>query len=258
MCITKFFIHFTTNAATPVTPARRARRCNIPIAVLVVASLLPAAVFAGGQGEPGSARSSGDAAGVGAAPAEDLRPVRVEFLVGEVTINGDPAEIGDPVPAGAEIVTGPQGRVEIVFGSGNIIEIRAATELTLDTANPANGIDLRRGQFAAVFDRLETIGMGRNDTFAVQTPATVAGVRGTAFFVAVESDDQTYVCTCNGTLNFGDDGELSVTAARHEAYRFVADGQTARRIPAPEIYHTTDEFNRLAEAVDVTIEWGDE
>jgi hypothetical protein len=173
-------------------------------------------------------------------------------------IDGNAAEIGDTVPAGAEIVTGPDGRVEIVFGSGNIIEIRPGTELNLDTANPANGIELRSGQFAAVFDRLETIGMGPDDTFRVDTPSTVAGVRGTAFFVAVESDDQTYVCTCNGTLNFGPTGDLTVTAARHEANRFVLEGDAVRRVSAPEIYHNTEEFNRLAEVVDVTIEWGDE
>jgi hypothetical protein len=155
-------------------------------------------------------------------------------------------------------VTGGDGRVEILFGSGNILELRPDTELTLDTTDPANAIDLRRGQFAAVFDRLETIGMGAEDTFRVRTPATVAGVRGTAFFVAVESDDQTYVCTCNGTLNFGPDGELTVTAARHEAYRFVAGDDEVRREPAPELYHDTAEFNRLAEVIDVVIEWGPE
>jgi hypothetical protein len=49
-----------------------------------------------------------------------------------------------------------------------------------------------------------------------------------------------------------------VTAARHEAYRFVAADGASRREPAPELYHDTAEFNRLAEVVDVVIEWGPE
>lgn len=220
--------------------------------ILGITLLIPITISAAGQDEAAASDTGGTAG------SEAQRPARIEFLVGEVLIDGSAAEIGETVPAGAEIVTGVDGRVEIVFGSGNIIEIRSGTELTLDTANPANGIDLRRGQFAAVFDRLETIGMGSDDTFRVDTPSTVAGVRGTAFFVAVESEEQTYVCTCNGTLNFGPTGDLIVTAARHEANRFVLDDDAVQRVSAPQIYHDTDEFNRLAEVVDVTIEWGEE
>lgn len=244
--------HHTQTPAYSALQTRTFRWSVTYTAAFILALLLPAAAGAGGQDET-------TASGAGAASGGEARPpARIEFLVGEVTIDGDSAQIGDTVPAGAEIITGTDGRVEIVFGTGNIIEIRSGTELTLNTANPDNGIDLRRGQFAAVFDRLETIGMGANDTFRVDTPSTVAGVRGTAFFVAVESEDQTYVCTCNGTLNFGPSGDLTVTAARHEANRFVAEGDAVRRVSAPEIYHNTDEFNRLAEVVNVTIEWGEE
>jgi hypothetical protein len=236
----------------------RAGRRAARYLLMAMALVAPLLVGAAGQGESTAPEPSATEVPANAPEVGSAGNARVEFLVGTVTINGVDAEIGDAVPAGAEVVTGRDGRVEIVFGSGNILELRPDTELTLDTTDPANAIDLRRGQFAAVFDRLETIGMGAEDTFRVRTPATVAGVRGTAFFVAVESDDQTYVCTCNGTLNFGPDGDLTVTAARHEAYRFVAADGASRREPAPELYHDTAEFNRLAEVVDVVIEWGPE
>ncbi len=182
---------------------------------------------------------------------------RIEFLVGEVSVDGAPAAIGDEVPAGSRVVTGSDGQAEIVFGTGNILQVREDTELVLDLNNRDDAIDVQRGRFAAVFDELQSVGSGDGDTFAIRTPSTVAGVRGTVFFVAVESPEETYVCTCHGTLQFGDDGGVVVSAARHSARRFVSDGSETRVETAPELYHTTEELNRLASVVDVTIAWGE-
>jgi len=192
-----------------------------------------------------------------APPTREAVTARIEYLEGDVQLDGAPAEIGDSVAAGARLLTGADGLAEIVFGSGNALRVEADTELTLDLDDPGNGLEVRRGTVAAVFEGLETIGVGDDRTFRVGTPTTVAGVRGTVFFVRVESEDSTYVCTCHGELSF-DDGNMTVRAARHNASRFVrtADGIVAEA--APEIYHDSASLNAVADVVGVTIQWGEE
>ena len=140
---------------------------------------------------------------------------------------------------------------------GNAIRVRSDTELTLDLTDLSRGLDVRRGSVAAVFEGLQSIGVGRNDTVRVRTPTTIAGVRGTVFFVLVENRDSTYVCTCHGELSFVEQ-ELTIRAARHDAARFVRSGTTVRVEDAPEIYHDSDALNEVADIVGVTIAWGEE
>lgn len=182
---------------------------------------------------------------------------RLVFLEGDVQLDGAPARLGDRVAPGSVIRTGPDGFADITFGTGNALRIENDTVLTLDLNNPAVGLDLRQGTIAAVFEGLASVGTGPEDTFSIRTPSTVAGVRGTAFFVHIESDTQTYVCTCHGILEFSDAG-LTVRAARHNATRFTrtADGVVSEA--APEIYHDTASLNAVADVAGVTIAWGEE
>lgn len=223
--------------------------------VFVVIFALPAA--AGGQSEPPRENGAG-----GPAAESDTGPAaettaRVEYLEGEVHVDDNTATIGETLAAGARIRTGADGIVEIVFGSGNALRLEENTTLTLDLADPSNGIDLERGTFAAVFEGLETIGVGPERTLRVNTPTTIAGVRGTVFFVRVESEESTYVCTCHGELTF-DDGDLTIRAARHSARRFVRTADGVQVEDAAEEYHDSASLNAVADVVNVTIAWGEE
>lgn len=223
------------------------------IFVIVAALVAIGSLGAGGQSESGGVEAVPPAA---TAEAPDLTgSARIVFLIGEVLVDGEEAQIGDNVGPGSVVVTGPDGEVDLTFGTGNALRIEQNTELTLDLSDPSIGIDLRRGTIAAVFEGLATIGTDESDTFRIATPSTVAGVRGTAFFVHIESDDQTYVCTCRGILEFEETG-LVVRAARHDATRFTRTADGVIATSAPEIYHDTASLNRVADVAGVTIEWG--
>jgi hypothetical protein len=182
---------------------------------------------------------------------------RIEFFAGEVLVDGKTPETGDVLARGSVLRTGSDGLVDIVFGNGNALRIEENTELSLDLVDPSVGLDVRRGTVAAVFQGLETIGSGRDDTFRIQTPSTVAGVRGTAFFIRIEDADRTYVCTCHGILEFAESG-LTVRAARHAATRFTRANGEVTAEKAPELYHDTDSLNAVADVAGVTIAWGEE
>lgn len=228
----------------------RAILFSIVLSVWVVVLATP--VLAGGSSEAADSDRGRDTTSVSAETV-----ARIEYLEGEVQIDSDAATVGQIVDAGARIQTGADGIAEIVFGSGNALRVEENTFLTLDLTDPANGIDLRRGVVAAVFEGLETIGVGPERTLHVNTPTTIAGVRGTVFFIRVESEESTYVCTCHGELSF-DDGDLTVRAARHSARRFIRTSDGIAVETAAEEYHDSDSLNAVADVVGVTIAWGEE
>ncbi len=220
-------------------------RFLLPLCLIAVAPSL----FAGGEGESR------------VEPAEPARSdesaARIEFLVGEVTVDGDEALIGMSLDPGSTVRTGSDGTVDIVFGSGNALRVSEDTVMVMDLSDPAVGLDIRRGTVSAVFEGLESIGTGPDDTFIVRTPSTVAGVRGTVFFVKIEDPDTTYVCTCHGIIDFDQSG-LTVSAARHEATRFVRSDGEVTALRAPGIYHDSDDLNEIAAIVGIEIAWGEE
>lgn len=185
---------------------------------------------------------------------------RVDYFEGEVTVNGEPAELGLRVRTGDTIATGEGSVADVVFGEQNIFRLQENTiaRLTLDEAR--QGVRLERGTFAAVFDELVTAGTGEDDGFLLETDTAVAGVRGTTFFVKVESEDATFICTCHGSLHMDPrDGPspFTVTNYRHEAYRFRRAGGQVLVETERDLYHTSEDLNRLADRIDVTIPWGE-
>lgn len=134
-----------------------------------------------------------------AAPAsagEELRVLSVE--------GGTLTSRGKPVPAGAVLrrdqplrLDGP-GRAVIQVGRSGHVLIKGPASLTADPGG-ARGFFLRAGAVLSVLPRLT----GR---FHVRTPAAVAAVRGTDFYVEARGKDAAYVCVC--------EGELAVTAGK--------------------------------------------
>lgn len=216
--------------------------------LLALLLLVPAAVMAGGSSEPDPDSSA------------EITEGRLDYFEGEVSVNGEAAEIGMPVATGDLITTGPASVADVVFGGRNIFRLDEETSarLTLDTAR--QGVRLERGTFAAVFDELVTTGDSGDARFLLETNVTVAGVRGTTFFVRVESDESTFVCTCHGSLRMDPRAGASpftVTNYRHEAYRFrLTEGEVVVESEL-DLYHTTEELNRLADRIGVTIPWGE-
>jgi hypothetical protein len=113
-----------------------------------------------------------------------------------------------------------------------------------------------------VLDRLQEL--AGSPSFEVRTHTAVGGVRGTVFFVSVESEESTYICTCNGETDLSgssddadraDRASTAVDADYHTAYRFVQEGATVSYQSAPLLYHTDEEMDTLAAKIGVTIPW---
>jgi hypothetical protein len=217
---------------------------------LVVAALLAVVLSAAGAFASGDTESSPGSGGV--APFGVI-----EYLEGEVTVDGVAADIGMSVSAGQIVSTGPRALAEIVFDDRNVFQLREDTTMVLDVgADGGRSVELEEGAFAAVFDRLRQV--AGDEAFAFRAPAAVGGVRGTTFYVRVEDEQTTYICTCNGTTELeGVDGAdaRTVDSGYHSAYRFIRDGESVRTESAPLLYHADAEMDALAAKVGATIPW---
>ncbi|MEE8440323.1 MAG: FecR domain-containing protein [Spirochaetia bacterium] len=181
----------------------------------------------------------------------------VEFIDGEVTINGMPADFGHVVEFGDWVQTGPDSSVDIVFDRSNIFRLGENTVATIEIGSARQSVNLKFGSFSAVFDRLRTL--TGNGTFDVVTSTTVSGVRGTTFFLRVLDRDTTYVCSCNGTLELQSPGSVEGflhSAVQHSARYFRQDGTLVVVEVAPLIYHSDESLNAVADQIGVTIPWG--
>jgi hypothetical protein len=207
---------------------------------LVVAGAGPVLAGGAGEGEP-----------------VDPRGI-VEYLEGEVLLNGAPAQIGQEVPPGAVVETAERSFCEIVFAGKNIFRIEPSSFARIEIEQERGAIELRRGALAAVFQKLQRI-TADGEGFRLRTPTAVAGIRGTAFYIKVESADSTYICTCNGRTRLADAGESfrrNVSSDRHKALRFAREADRIRALPAPLLYHDNPYMDRLAARIGVRIPWG--
>lgn len=183
---------------------------------------------------------------------------RVEYLEGDVRINGVVADLGQRVEVGDWVQTAAKGTVDIVFDRANVFRLGSNTVAVLNLGESRQDVDLKFGTMAAVFDKVRTLS-GRG-TFDVRTPTGVGGVRGTSFFFRVLDSETTYVCTCNGSLElspFGHDSFLE-TATEHRAYFFRENDDGSVVVEdGDKRFHDNDSLNRLADVVGVTIPWGE-
>jgi hypothetical protein len=182
----------------------------------------------------------------------------IEYLEGEVLLNGLPAQIGQEVPPGAVLETGRGSWCEVVFAGKNIFRIESDSIARIDIELQNGAIELRQGALAAVFQKLQRVTAGKGG-FQLRTPTAVAGVRGTAFFIKVESPDSTYICTCNGSTRLADAAESfrrDVRSDRHKALRFAREGDGVRASLAPLLYHDNPYMDRLAARIGGRIPWG--
>lgn len=120
---------------------------------------------------------------------------RVDLLrAGATTVV--PARQGDGVSTGDIIRTKSDGRAEILFKDDTTVTVASETRLKIDeyTFNPDNSrnkgiLSLLRGKLRAAVSKVKAglipVSMGIS-TFNINTPTTVAGVRGTVLFVFYE------------------------------------------------------------------------
>jgi hypothetical protein len=180
----------------------------------------------------------------------------VTYLEGTVTIDGVDAGIGDTVPLGATVRTAASSIAEIAFNRRNAVRLSEDTTFVFNPANMQTGSELRQGALTLVLKSLVASASG--DSFLVRTPSAVAGVRGTSFFLKVESPTSTYVCACNGDVHvLGADGASlkDLAGSHHKAVRIEGTGGAPQVSDSTLLYHTDADLEKVATDVGVTIDW---
>lgn len=185
------------------------------------------------------------------------------YFEGDVRIDAVSSVIGQLISYGSIIQTADDSYAELTIGSGNILRIQENTVMILDLAPGALRVDLRTGSVGAVLNGLDRISPNverSRPRFYLETQGTVAGVRGTTFFAQIESRNTTYVCTCNGTLEFEGNGYSTFEAEyyHHGARRFVTapDGRMTVEV-APLLYHDDTLMDEIAARIGETIDWSE-
>jgi len=176
-------------------------------------------------------------------------------------MNGAPAAVGDEVPPGAVLATAKDSLCQIVFNAKNIVHMAAGTTLRFDPKAVSLGATLQKGAVAMVLRKLNPfISANPADElrFTIRTSTAVAGVRGTCFLVAVEDDDNTYICACNGVIHLeGSSGQFAqnLASSHHAELRVTRSASGISAHAAPLLYHTDGDVEAIAARIDEKIDW---
>jgi hypothetical protein len=192
-----------------------------------------------------------------AAAASGADTASIVYIEGEVAMNGAPASVGDDVPAGALITTAADSVCQVVFNRRNIVHMAAGTTLRFDEKSLSRGATLRSGAIAMVLRNLAPAPAGEL-RFSIRTPTTVAGVRGTCFFVKVEDENNSYICACNGAIRLEGDGGAFTQSLASSHHREVRVSRSAAGITvsaAPLEYHTDGDVEAVAARIGESIDW---
>jgi hypothetical protein len=157
------------------------------------------------------------------APDDDAVIVYCEGLVKSGGVHLD---IGSRIAKDATLVTGPDSFAEIVFARKNILRVGPGSVVKLDLAGLQRQVTLDQGTVGAVLRRLEKASGG---SLSVRTPTSVAAVRGTTLFAAVDADapDETYYCICNGRLELANTDGSNAVPQEANHHHAVTRKQTA-------------------------------
>ncbi|MEL7037329.1 MAG: FecR domain-containing protein [Cyanobacteria bacterium J06592_8] len=160
----------------------------------------------------------------------ETRGLTIEELQGEfVTLNGNPAKIGDILQVGDQIQTGSESLVNLRVDSYiGLVELAEYTTLEVKELSGEAGfnpnqitvLSITAGQARFSISRFvsapfwsETLPEDQrqqsiiNSPFRIETPATIVGVRGTTFGVNVAEDGKTAIHTIEGTVGTISGGE---------------------------------------------------
>ncbi len=126
----------------------------------------------------------------------------VVYTEGAVTLRSGSgshdAQIGDTIAQGDTIVTGPQALAVIDLANGTTLKLREKTTLAVDSIGEGTAVTLNSGGvFTSIAHKL-------TGTFSLKATHTVAGVRGTQFFVAygktIDAEPDLWLCVNQGIV----------------------------------------------------------
>lgn len=155
-----------------------------------------------------------------------------------VLINGKVADQQTPISFGDRILTGSRGSITIKL-DGNVYRLGHRSRLTLPENTPNTSLSFFFGSLLAVFKH--------NSDKTIYTKTAVLGVRGTGAYLEIDNQ-QTYLCTCYGDIDFSDATDEKNVAHIHSLYHnAITFDHQERRIQGmqPLRNHTTAELADL-------------
>ena len=166
-------------------------------------------------------------------------------MSGDVRVNGQPATLDTVIKPTDTITTGPGARLVGAVGSDALL-LREKSELQLDIEEGARSLfRLVNGAMLSVFGKRR-----RSQRITLNTPVATIGIRGTGIYTESFADN-TYLCTCYGTVEMASNTDPSqseaLTATYHDAPKFILKEPEVGKLitPAPFRNHTDLELMTL-------------
>ena len=177
----------------------------------------------------------------------------ISAFAGELTVNGNSSKTGVPVKYGDIIKTGQNSFCEIKLNELSIIKLSQNTEFVFNISETENSFELHSGSLAGL-TRKKFV---KQNQYLIKTPTGIAAIRGTAYFIHIESPDSTYFCVCNGTVSIKGETEETITSTHHKAMRITKKpgSKLSSGKNAPLLYHTDADIEKLADKIGEKINW---
>ena len=179
---------------------------------------------------------------LGSPPSKLPEGKSIYRISGEVTVNGQKANLETKIAGGSTIATGKDS--ELVYAVGQSAYIaRPNTQIVVETsaaeASVVTGLRLLAGKLLSVFPSRRPV--------QLQTRTASIGIRGTGVYLETDPE-QTYFCTCYGVADVSaldDPTSKETVAAQHhdKPLYIVANEPAGKKIRnAPFINHTDQEL----------------
>jgi hypothetical protein len=168
---------------------------------------------------------------------------RLSFISGEVRVNDRPAYVDDIVREGDVIQTGVGSEVEVELRDYAIFHLKENSSVRVENILASPKIRVEKGWFLII--------VKRKTPLSVETPMTLAGVRGTVFFFKIISPKEEYMCICNGKMNIynpsGGEPIKKITAKYHSAFDLEQGDRALQIIRAGLKHHEDEDILKMAE-----------
>ncbi len=158
---------------------------------------------------------------------------------GNVSLNGQPAQVGQLVQPGDTVRTGPDGQAVYIIGRSAFMQ-REASEVSFG-AGAAAAFRVVQGKLLSVF--------APGAPQRIETATATIGIRGTGCYLEVLAE-RTYFCLCYGTADVTPQADSAqsreiVTRYHDLPYYIYPPGSPEVWRAAPVINHTDTELMTL-------------
>lgn len=175
-------------------------------------------------------------------------PATIISVDGKVLKSGKPVSKGAAIMPGETVLAEDGGAALIKIGDRAGLQMRSTSKLVFDEIADTISLNLDYGALMSVVARQS------DRKFILKTPAVVAGVRGTAFYIESRAIDQTYICLCEGVLSLTSQDTVQEIRSRdrshHSPYMVTQTPSGAVQVSGSSmINHTNADISALEDVI---------